>query len=126
MNVKLTKFINKYSVPCMGIAGVFTLLGIYLHHFSRYPQYAFYPFVVGTVLAGFPIVYRAYTGLKYKSVGIEVLVSIAVLGAFVIGEYSEAAIVTFLFQFGNWLENITMKKTRSAIRELTKMAPRVA
>lgn len=58
--------------------------------------------------------------------GIECLVSIAVIGAFAIGEFSEVAVVTFLFQFGSWLEQKTMKKTRSSIKALTKLAPTVA
>ena len=58
--------------------------------------------------------------------GIECLVSIAVIGAFAIGEFSEVAVVTFLFQFGSWLEQKTMKKTRSSIKALTELAPTVA
>lgn len=37
----------------------------------------------------------------------------------IIGEYNEAAVVTFLFQFGSFLEQKTMGKTRSAIKALT-------
>lgn len=58
--------------------------------------------------------------------GIECLVSIAVIGAFAIGEFSEVAVVAFLFQFDSWLEQKTMKKTRSSIKALTELAPTVA
>lgn len=58
--------------------------------------------------------------------GIECLASIAVIGAFAIGEFSEVAVVTSLFQFGSWLEQKTMKKTRSSIKALTELAPTVA
>ncbi len=54
------------------------------------------------------------------------LVSIAVAGAFVIRNYEESAIVTFLFLFGAFLEQRTLNKTRSAIKELTEMAPESA
>ena len=54
------------------------------------------------------------------------LVTIAVLGAFYIGEYEESAVVTFLFLFGAYLEQRTLNKTRSAIKELTEMAPETA
>lgn len=83
-------------------------------------------FLIATVLTGTPILVRGIQGLRYRTVGIECLVSIAVLGACFIGEYSEGAIVTFLFQFGSFLEQKTMKKTRSAIKELTKLAPTTA
>lgn len=83
-------------------------------------------YLVGTILCGLPILYRGIQGLRFKTVGIEVLVSIAVIGALMIQEFSEAAIVTFLFQFGSYLEQKTMRKTRNAIKELTQMAPATA
>lgn len=54
------------------------------------------------------------------------LVSIAVIGAFIIGEFNESAIVTFLFLFGSYLENKTLQKTRTAIKGLTDMSPTTA
>ncbi len=64
--------------------------------------------------------------MKVKVVSIDVLVTIAVLGAFIIKNYEESAIVTFLFLFGAFLEQRTLNKTRSAIKELTEMAPESA
>jgi Cd2+/Zn2+-exporting ATPase len=61
-----------------------------------------------------------------RVVSIDVLVTIAVLGAFLIRNYEESAIVTFLFLFGAFLEQRTLNKTRSAIKELTEMAPESA
>ncbi|MDD2200274.1 MAG: heavy metal translocating P-type ATPase [Bacteroidales bacterium] len=40
--------------------------------------------------------------------------------------FEESAIVTFLFLFGAFLEQRTLNKTRSAIKELTEMAPESA
>ena len=54
------------------------------------------------------------------------LVTIAVIGAFLIQNYEESAIVTFLFLFGSYLEQRTLNKTRSAIKELTELAPESA
>lgn len=47
---------------------------------------------------------HAYQAVKVKVISIDLLVTIAVLGAFMIGEYKESAIVTFLFLFGSYLE----------------------
>lgn len=69
---------------------------------------------------------HAYQALKVKVVSIELLVSIAVIGAFIIGEYNESAIVTFLFLFGSYLEERTLAKTRQSIKSLTEMAPTTA
>lgn len=73
-----------------------------------------------------PLVIRAGESLRYKIISIESLVSLAVIGAFVIGEYNEAGIVVWLFTFGDWLETITLNKTRQSIRELTALAPKTA
>src|SRR5699024_2135216 len=59
-------------------------------------------------------------------ISIDVLVTIAVIGALLIQNYEESAIVTFLFLFGSYLEQRTLKRTRSAIKELTEMAPESA
>ena len=64
--------------------------------------------------------------MKVKVVSIDVLVTIAVVGAFFIKDFEESAIVTFLFLFGAFLEQRTLNKTRSAIKELTEMAPESA
>ncbi len=83
-------------------------------------------FLLSLLFTGLPIFYKAFQSLTYKVISIELLVTIAVIGAIVIKEYSEAGIVCLLFQFGNYLELKTMQKTRSAIKDLVKNAPKVA
>ena len=81
---------------------------------------------IASILGVAPIAIQAYQALKVKVVSIDVLVTIAVVGAFFIKNFEEAAIVTFLFLFGAFLEQRTLNKTRSAIKELTEMAPESA
>lgn len=76
------------------------------------------------LISATPIVKNALVGLKYRIASIDLLVSIAFIGAVIIGEYWEAAAVTFLFNFGSYLEGKTMEKTRSSIKELLDMAPK--
>ncbi|WP_053826076.1 heavy metal translocating P-type ATPase [Lascolabacillus massiliensis] len=82
--------------------------------------------VIATVIGALPIALQAYQAIRIKVVSIDVLVTIAVIGAFLIQNYEESAIVTFLFLFGAYLEQRTLKHTRSAIKELTDMAPESA
>ncbi len=82
--------------------------------------------ITASILGAAPIAFQAYQALRVRVVSIDVLVTIAVLGAFIIGNYEESAIVTFLFLFGAYLEQRTLNKTRSAIKELTDMAPETA
>jgi len=79
--------------------------------------------IIATLIAGFPIAYKAVQAIKFRTFSIELLVTIAVIGALFIGEYVESAVVTFLFLFGTFLEKRTLEKTRSSLRELSEMAP---
>src|SRR5690625_4437297 len=82
--------------------------------------------VTATIIAGIPISIKSYQAIKMRTFSIELLVTIAVIGALFIGEYVESAVVTFLFLFGAYLEGRTLEKTRSSLRELTEMAPEEA
>ncbi len=82
--------------------------------------------ILSTLIAGAPIFKNAYEAIKYKIVGIDVLVTIAVTGAMFIGEFWEGAAVTFLFMLGDYLESRTIEKTRSSIKELLDLAPDTA
>lgn len=82
--------------------------------------------IIASILGIAPIAIQAYQSIKVKVISIDVLVTIAVVGAVVIQNYEESAIVTFLFLFGAYLEQRTLNQTRSAIKELTDMAPETA
>ena len=82
--------------------------------------------IAASIIGAAPIAIQAYQAMRVKVVSIDVLVTIAVIGAFLIRNYEESAIVTFLFLFGAYLEQRTLNKTRSAIKELTEMAPESA
>ena len=79
-----------------------------------------------SVLGLAPIAIQAFQALRVKVISIDLLVTIAVTAAFFIQNFEESAIVTFLFLFGSYLEMRTLNKTRSAIKELTEMAPLTA
>ncbi|MGB3375869.1 MAG: HAD-IC family P-type ATPase, partial [Microbacterium sp.] len=79
--------------------------------------------IAAAVVAGRRIVLSA---LRARVIGIDLLVSVAAIGAIVIANYWEAAAVTFLFAIGHALESATLDKTRSALAELVAVAPDAA
>ncbi|MEC5424554.1 cation-translocating P-type ATPase [Virgibacillus sp. C22-A2] len=79
--------------------------------------------IAATVTSGYSIAKKAIQSVLMKAFSIELLVTIAVIGALIIGEYVESAAVTFLFLFGAYLEIRTLEKTRSSLRTLMDMAP---
>ncbi|NLB39432.1 MAG: cadmium-translocating P-type ATPase, partial [Clostridiales bacterium] len=82
--------------------------------------------LLATAIAGLPIARKAIGAIRYWIVGIDALVTVAVMGAVIIGEYWEAAAVTFLFILGDYLESRTIEKTRSSIRALMDLVPDTA
>ena len=76
-----------------------------------------------TILAGYHIFQKAFMDLWYKMIGIDLLVTIAVVAAFIIGDYFEAAAVTYLFTLGHILEKSALEKTRSSLKKLLDLKP---
>ena len=82
--------------------------------------------LLAAVVAGYSIVINAVRALASRVISIDLLVSVAAIGAIIIGNFWEAAAVTFLFVIGHGLEAATMNKTRSALTALIAVAPDVA
>lgn len=82
--------------------------------------------VAAALITGWEIALHAFTSLRNRYVSIELLVTIATLGAFWIGEYWEAAAVTFLFTLGAYLEARTLGQTRKILSGLLDLAPSTA
>ncbi len=81
---------------------------------------------LAALVSGSAVTRRALAGLRLRAPGIEGLVTVAAAGALLIGEYWEAAAVTFLFDLGGYLEARTLEKARAAIRALASWAPQTA
>ncbi len=82
--------------------------------------------VAAAFVAGSDIAIRAWRSLRVRHFSIELLVTVAAVGALFIGEVWESAAVTFLFMFGGWLEARTMGQTRGALKALLDAAPATA
>ena len=108
------------------VSGVLAAASLILKETIGYAPATIAVMLASTVVAGAPIFLKAIGALRYRIVGIDALVTIAVVGALFIGEYWEAAAVTFLFMLGDYLESRTIEKTRSSIKALLDLAPKTA
>ena len=108
------------------VSGILLIIALFGHFVLKSEEIVVSSLVIASVIGVAPIAIQAYQALRVKVVSIDVLVTIAVTGAFIIRNFEESAIVTFLFLFGAYLEQRTLNQTRSAIKELTEMAPESA
>jgi len=120
------RFILRKKNQIAAISAVLIVAGFVSALALGQEQIGMWALVVASLLGIAPIAIQAYQALRVKVVSIDVLVTIAVSGAIIIRNFEESAIVTFLFLFGGYLEQRTLNKTRSAIKELTEMAPESA
>lgn len=79
------------------------------------------------VLAGGVLIFpKAYRAARHLELDMNVLMTVATVGALAIGEYAEAATVVFLFSLSELLEAFSVTRARKAIREVLELAPKMA
>ena len=83
--------------------------------------------LIAMMMAGWPIALSAWRAITVgREININVLMTVAAIGAVIIGAYVEAAMVMVLFAIGEALEGYTANRARNAIRNLMQVAPSVA
>ena len=91
------------------------------------PQFSLYVFLAACIAGAIPVVRRAVAAARSGAFfTIEMLMTVAVVGAVIIGATEEAALVVFLFAVGELLEGIAAGRARSGIKALADIAPKTA
>ena len=90
------------------LSGALILAGLAARYFFQALPLHNVLMTIAAVIAGAGIAVRAWNSLRHRHISIELLVTIATVGALAIGEVWEAAAVTFLFVFGAYLEARTL------------------
>lgn len=109
------------------VIGSGLLIGLaYLASFAL-PQAALPLFYLACAVGAVPVAKRAFTALRFGSFfTIEMLMTVAVIGALWLGAVEEAAIVVALFAVGELLEGVAAGRARSGIMALANIAPKTA
>ncbi|MEK4010215.1 heavy metal translocating P-type ATPase [Peribacillus sp. FSL M8-0224] len=80
-------------------------------------------YAIAMVISGAKPVKSAFYAIKSRSLDMNVLMSVAAIGAALIGEWLEGATVVWLFAIGNLLQTKSIERTRNSIRNLMDLAP---
>lgn len=109
------------------ISIIFIALGFILSQGSPEPWYVILFFGLSFSIGGFA---KAKEGiiatLKNKSLNVEILMILAALGAFIVGDYFEGAILILIFSISGVLESYATSKSEKALTSLLKLAPKTA
>ncbi|HEV7344117.1 MAG TPA: heavy metal translocating P-type ATPase [Devosia sp.] len=94
---------------------------------QMFPEVGHWAFLVALLVGLVPIGRRAMSGALHGTpFSIETLMSIAAVGAVIIGATEEAATVVLLFLVGELLEGVAAGRARTSIRSLTDLVPKTA
>jgi Zn2+/Cd2+-exporting ATPase len=77
-------------------------------------------------LGGLETFQKGVVAVRTFTLNINFLMSVAVVGAFLIGAYAEAAMVTVLFAIAERIESFSLARAKNAVRALMKLAPETA
>ncbi|HVL23158.1 MAG TPA: cation-translocating P-type ATPase [Thermomicrobiales bacterium] len=113
---------NRKLIPT-AIAILLWLGAFALDHLAGQRSAAVALFLGAIVIGGYPIMRAALQALGARRVDMNVLMTVSVIGAALLGEWSEGALVVVLFTVGTTLQAITLERTRSALRSLLDLAP---
>ena len=92
-----------------------------------FPDYGIWVFAAAVIIGVFPFARKALVLARSGSIfSIEMLMSVAAIGALIIGEAEEAAAVVFLFSVGELLEGVAADRARAGIRALASLVPKTA
>jgi Zn2+/Cd2+-exporting ATPase len=119
---------NALLASCLvGISGLLTGIGIALQWLglkeTLWPDVAF---TIAIIAGGALVFPKAVRSLKTFSLDMNVLMTVAVIGAVAIGEHAEGAAVVFLFSLSELLESWSVGRARRAIHALMQLAPDIA
>ncbi len=81
-------------------------------------------FAISYLIVGFSIIKEAVEGIIHGDFFNEnFLMSIASIGAFAVGEYTEGCAVVFLFTIGEFLQSLAVQRSRKSIRNMLELKP---
>ncbi len=93
---------------------------------TPYPVTSVVLYLLAAVCGGWFVVPKAWAAARRLRADMNLLMTVAVVGAVVIGEWFEAATVVFLFSLALLLESWSVERSRRAIRALMDLSPPVA
>ena len=115
------------------IAVIIVIIGVVLEHQTNSLILFTNPIVelifysIAYLIVGYEVLLNAFKRiLKLEAIDETVLMSIATIGAFILGDYQEAVAVMVFYQVGELFQDYSMDRSRDSIKELVDITPEFA
>ena len=121
MNEKQKKILSKII-----IAAIFYIIAIIISklNFPKSNIISFVLFITAYIIVGKDVLLKAFSNIKRGKVFDEnFLMSIATIGAVIIGEYPEAVGVMLFYMVGEFLQSLAVNKSRKSISDMMNIRP---
>jgi Cd2+/Zn2+-exporting ATPase len=105
-----------------GVAAALVAAACGIGWFTPFPEWSAPIFIAATIVGSIFPAQRAWQSIKRRSLDINVLMVVAVIGAIAIRQFEEAAMVVSLFAAAQWLEAQSLDRARKAIGRLLDLA----
>lgn len=108
------------------VSAIIIPIGLYFNYFTDMTWLAATLFLIVISISGYEIIKSGIIDLLKGNIGMNLLMTIAVLVSFAIGSGAEGAIIIFLFYIAEFLEDYAGNRARKSIEKLLKLAPDTA
>lgn len=123
---KIISYLHNPKVATSAVSWVFLIITLILAFFGVSQEFLVSIYIAGILIGGFLFAREAVEKLFKKKIGIELLMSVGIIGAATLGEWREALFLVGLYSISEAIESFISDKTRSAIRALMDLVPKKA
>ncbi len=118
----IARFVDVKEIRLAAASGIALITGVILA-FAGSETAGMASFALAIVIGGFTFIPQSIRNLFRGKLGVGTLMTIAAIGAVILGEWGEAATLAFLFSISEALESYALTKTRRGLRALLDLVP---
>ncbi|MBR9691145.1 cation-translocating P-type ATPase, partial [Candidatus Woesearchaeota archaeon] len=119
-------FWKKKKILIIAVSGIILAAGLYFEFLTEQYLLSQILFSIVVLVSGYGIIKRGFLSVLKKKLDMNLLITIATIGAFLIGHGEEGAAVMFLFFLAEFLEDYAAERARKSVASLLKLAPETA
>ena len=114
---------NRTDMIRIIICSTFLTIGLILYYTTAMEIPAKASFLMAILSGGYPVALKGWKELRSLKPGMNLLMSVAVIGAVILGEWTEGSMVIFLFTLAQYLESWSITRARNSIGNLMEERP---